>query len=201
MITSSSLSQPNLDSSSPSPTPPDPEVVPQRHRRSFTAEYRLRILKEADACTQPGEIGALLRREGLYSSHLVDWRRQREMGALQGLSSKRGRKPKHPAEAEVARLRERTAKLEAEPRRLHGSSPRHPSGAAPVRPLLDPPHAGRWAAAEREHSGGVSAALGSPLPACPTARIEPQSRRRVIQRSLRSRAATYLGQIRGPWHA
>ena len=114
MITSSSLSQPNLDSSSPSPTPPDPEVVPQRRRRSFTAEYRLRILKEADACIQPGEIGALLRREGLYSSHLVDWRRQREMGALQGLSPKRGPKPKHPAEAEVARLRERNAKLEAE---------------------------------------------------------------------------------------
>ena len=89
-------------------------MVPQRRRRSFTAEYRLRILKEADACTQPGEIGALLRREGLYSSHLVDWRRQRERGALQGLSSKRGPKPKHPAEAEVAQLRERNAKLEAE---------------------------------------------------------------------------------------
>jgi transposase len=111
---SSSSSQPNLTSSSVPPKVPDPEVIARPRRRSFTAEYRLRILKEADACTQPGEIGALLRREGLYSSHLVDWRRQREMGALQALGTKRGRKAKHPAETEVALLRERNVKLEAE---------------------------------------------------------------------------------------
>jgi transposase len=111
---SSSSSQPNLTSSFVPPKVSDPEVIARPRRRSFTAEYRLRILKEADACTQPGEIGALLRREGLYSSHLVDWRRQREMGALQALSTKRGRKAKHPAETEVALLRERNVKLEAE---------------------------------------------------------------------------------------
>jgi transposase len=73
---------------------PDPEVVPQAKRRRFSAKYKLRILEEADACRQPGEIGALLRREGLYSSYLTAWRRQRDQGQLDGLSpKKRGRKP------------------------------------------------------------------------------------------------------------
>jgi transposase-like protein len=73
---------------------PDPEVVPRAKRRRFNAEYKLRILEEADACSEPGEIGALLRREGLYSSHLTTWRRQRVQGQLEALSSKkRGRKP------------------------------------------------------------------------------------------------------------
>jgi len=72
---------------------PDPEVVPQAKRRQFTAEYKLRILKEADNCTEPGQVGALLRREGLYSSHLTTWRRQRAKGQFEGLSpKKRGRK-------------------------------------------------------------------------------------------------------------
>jgi transposase-like protein len=72
---------------------PDPEVVPQAKRRRFSAEYKLRILEEVDACSEPGEIGALLRREGLYSSHLTTWRRQRVQGQLAGLSPKRrGRK-------------------------------------------------------------------------------------------------------------
>jgi transposase len=72
---------------------PDPEVVPQAKRRRFSAEYKLRILEEVDACHEPGQIGALLRREGLYSSHLTTWRRQRAEGQLAGLSPKRrGRK-------------------------------------------------------------------------------------------------------------
>jgi len=84
---------------------PDPEVVPKAERRRFTAEYKLRILTEADACTKRGEIGALLRREGLYSSHLDKWREQRRSGALQALAPhKRGRKP-DPQAAENARLR------------------------------------------------------------------------------------------------
>src|SRR5216684_7995526 len=61
---------------------PDPEVAAKPQRRRFTAEYRLRILKQADACKKPGELGALLRREGLYSSHLITWRQQRARGAL-----------------------------------------------------------------------------------------------------------------------
>ncbi len=63
----------------------DPEVPEKALRRRFTAEYKLRVLQEADACSEPGEIGALLRREGLYSSHLVVWRRQRAEGTLEGL--------------------------------------------------------------------------------------------------------------------
>jgi transposase-like protein len=70
-------------------TAPDPEVPAKAQRRRFTAEYRLRILKRADACKRPGELGALLRREGLYSSHLANWRRQREQGALRDMRGRR----------------------------------------------------------------------------------------------------------------
>ena len=59
------------------PGPPDPEVPARHVRRRFTTAYKLEVLRKADACARPGEIGALLRREGLYSSHLVTWRRQR----------------------------------------------------------------------------------------------------------------------------
>ncbi len=72
---------------------PDPELVAQAKRRSFTAKYKARILAEADACTRPGEVGELLRREGLYTSHLTYWRKQRKDGALKELGKPRGRKP------------------------------------------------------------------------------------------------------------
>ena len=68
---------------------PDPELVEQAKRRSFTAEYKLEILAKADACTRPGEIGELLRREGLYTSHLTYWRKQRKDGALKELGAAR----------------------------------------------------------------------------------------------------------------
>ena len=71
-----------------------PEVVAKPTRRQFTAEYRLRILEEADRCTRPGEVGRLLRREGLYTSHLAAWRKARRSGSLQRLTpNKRGAKP------------------------------------------------------------------------------------------------------------
>ena len=89
------------------------EVPAKAKRRQFTAEYKLRIVREAAAAKTPGEIGALLRREGLYSSHLADWRRQRERGELAGLSAKRGRKPEP-----VNPLAKRVAELEREKRRL-----------------------------------------------------------------------------------
>jgi transposase len=93
---------------------PNPEVVVKAQRRQFTVEYKQRILQEADACTQRGEIGALLRREGLYSSHLDTWRRQRSRGARQGLApAKRGRKP-DPQAAEIARLQRETTRLKAQ---------------------------------------------------------------------------------------
>ena len=93
---------------------PDPEVLEKKPRRKFTAKYKLRILAEADACTQPGQMGALLRREGLYSSNLTTWRKQRAQGILQAMSpKKRGRKLKHKNP-----LAERVAQLEKENRRL-----------------------------------------------------------------------------------
>jgi transposase-like protein len=70
---------------------PDPEVVQKRRRRKFTAKYKLRILDEVEKCTQPGQIGSLLRREGLYSSNLTCWRKQRDEGILQGLTSEKER--------------------------------------------------------------------------------------------------------------
>ena len=76
---------PGAGASHARPTP-DPEVVAKPKRRKFTAQYRLRILEEAESCTQPGEVGRLLRREGLYSSHLTEWRRARREGSLQGLT-------------------------------------------------------------------------------------------------------------------
>jgi transposase-like protein len=93
---------------------PDPELVERPKRRRFTADYKLAIVREADACTRPGEIGALLRREGLYSSHLVEWRRARDAGALEALQRPRGRKPPSPLEAENAALRHRAERAEAE---------------------------------------------------------------------------------------
>ena len=82
------------------------EVVAKAQRRRFTAEYKRRIVREADRCTTAGAIGALLRREGLYSSHLITWRGQRERGELAGLSTKRGRKAKavNPLAKRVAEL-------------------------------------------------------------------------------------------------
>jgi transposase len=93
---------------------PDPELVEQAKRRSFTAEYKARILVEADACTQPGEIGELLRREGLYTSHLTYWRKQRKDGALKELGKPRGRKPVDRRDQEIASLRRRAERAEAE---------------------------------------------------------------------------------------
>jgi transposase len=93
---------------------PDSELVEGLKRRRFTAEYKLAILREADACTQPGEVGALLRREGLYSSLLSEWRKQRDTGSLQALSRPRGRKPADPRDAQIAGLRRRAERAEAE---------------------------------------------------------------------------------------
>jgi transposase len=98
----------------PAQTRPDPEVVADAKRRTFTAEYKQRILEEADAAAaQPGAIGALLRREGLYSSHLVTWRRERQDAVLKGLTPhKRGPKSKrNPQEDEMQKLRRENQRL------------------------------------------------------------------------------------------
>ena len=96
---------------------PDPEVVAKPTRRQFTAEYRLRIVEEAERCTRPGEVGRLLRREGLYSSHLTAWRKARRNGSLQGLRpKKRGAKPgeSNALSSKVRQLEAKVVRLEKE---------------------------------------------------------------------------------------
>jgi transposase len=96
------------------PDLPDPEVVPVAQRRRFTAEQKLRILEEADACTEPGEVGALLRREGIYSSYLTKWRRARDRGQL----SVAGGQRRGPKPSSDAALRRELAKLQQEKKQL-----------------------------------------------------------------------------------
>ena len=106
------------------PVPPrsPTEVTSKAKRRLFTADFKRKVLQEADACTESGQIGALLRREGLYSSHLTTWRQARERGELEGLApKKRGPKAQEPnplarelaaKEREIARLKAENAKLQ-----------------------------------------------------------------------------------------
>src|SRR6266508_4405808 len=99
---------------------PDPEVHAVAKRRQFSAAYKLAVLEEADRCSSPGAIGALLRREALYSSHLTVWRREREAGALAALGARRGRKAKLTAEQRrIAELQSRCAQLERELSQAH----------------------------------------------------------------------------------
>ena len=96
--------------------PPEVEVLAKAIRRRFTAEYKRQILREADARTAPGAIGALLRREGLYSSHLTTWRAQRERGELTGLTPKKrgpAPKPQNPLAAKVAALERAVSREQA----------------------------------------------------------------------------------------
>jgi transposase len=92
---------------------PDPEVPERARRRTFTAKYKLEILAAYDAAAE-GEKGALLRREGLYSSHIVAWRRAREAGALAALAAPRGRKRRDPQQEKIARLEAEKQRLEQE---------------------------------------------------------------------------------------
>jgi transposase-like protein len=94
---------------------PDPELVERPKRRRFSAEYKLRIVREADGCSRPGEVGELLRREGLYSSLLTEWRRARDSGALEALAPKRrGPARPGPEQVELAVLRRRLERSEAD---------------------------------------------------------------------------------------
>jgi transposase-like protein len=105
------------------PAGPSTEVSAKAKRRSFTAKYKLRIVLEADACEKSGEVAALLRREGLYSSHLTEWRAARKRGALEGLGpKKRGPKARErderderiaSQEKEISKLRARAEHAEA----------------------------------------------------------------------------------------
>ncbi len=97
-------------------TPPDPEVLDRAKRRRFTAEYKRKILKQADACTRSGELGALLRREGVYSSSLNSWRAARDRGEIEGLMpKKRGPKttPPDPRDKRILELEREAKKYKA----------------------------------------------------------------------------------------
>ena len=99
------------------------EVVAKAERRRFTGEYKLRVLHEADRCKQPGEIGALLRREGLYWSNLITWRKQRQSGELAGLRGKRRgskRREKNPLVNRVGELEQENARLKRRAERAEG---------------------------------------------------------------------------------
>jgi transposase len=105
------------------PVPPrsPTEVTSKAKRRRFTAEYKRKVLQEAEACTESGQVGALLRREGLYSSHLTTWRQARERGELEGLApQKRGPKAQepNPLAKELAAERREVARLKAENAKL-----------------------------------------------------------------------------------
>lgn len=91
----------------------NPEVTDKPKRRRYTAEYKRAILQEVDRCTKKGEIGALLRREGLYSTHLTDWRREREAGVLAGLGARRrGPKAKRdPRDQQIGKLQKENDRL------------------------------------------------------------------------------------------
>lgn len=93
----------------------DPEVSARAVRRQYSAKYKLKILKKVDGCKGPGQIGEILRREGLYSSHLTTWRRQRDEGTLEGLKpKKRGRKgsEKNPLETELKKVKRENERLQ-----------------------------------------------------------------------------------------
>ena len=100
---------------------PDPEVLAKPKRRRFSAAYKLRVLAEAEQCSKPGELGRLLRREGLYSSHLAAWRKAAHNGSLAALSKKRGRKPvtavSKRAKGTIRKLERENARLREELRK------------------------------------------------------------------------------------
>ena len=112
-IASSSPAGKTAHTEPPPPSRPNPEVVADAQRRTFTVAHKQRILAEADATTQFGGIGALLRREGLYSSHLAKWRKERLSGAIRGLTPHtRGPKPKNsPQDVELPKLRRENVRL------------------------------------------------------------------------------------------
>ena len=115
----------------------DPEVVAKPTRRQFTAQYRLRILEESERGAESGHVGRLLRREGLYSSHLSAWRKARREGSLQGLSSKtRGAKPakRNPLDAKVRELEAKVARLEKELATAHTILEVQGNASRPPRP-------------------------------------------------------------------
>ena len=95
-------------------TDADPEVVPRAKRRQFSAQEKQRIIEEADACSEPGQIGGLLRREGIYASYLSDWRRELQAGQKQGLAAKKRGRPGDEQGRELSQLCRENEQLKAQ---------------------------------------------------------------------------------------
>jgi len=110
-VTTTTVPLPGRSPVPAAPAHPDPEVVARATRRTFTAAYKLRILEAAAACQDTKEVGALLRREGLYASHLSKWRQHYAHGGAEALVVPRGRKPTDPTSAELVRLQQENARL------------------------------------------------------------------------------------------
>jgi transposase-like protein len=120
------------------PTPPT-EVPERARRRTFTAEYKRRILREADGAKNPGDVSAMLRREGLYTSHLTDWRKARERGDLAGATKPRGPAPRPAPDARdrrIAELERENAKLDKRARRAEAMLALQKKVAAPARGVV-----------------------------------------------------------------
>ena len=125
-------------------------MVERPRRRRFSAEYKLRVLREVDACERrPGEIGALLRREGLYWSLLTEWRRARETGALQALGRPRGRRPSDPRDAQIVALERRAERAEAELEKARRVIELQGNVSALLGELLEPRGATEFGSTER----------------------------------------------------
>src|SRR5215207_4078404 len=164
---------------------PDPELVERAKRRTFTAKYKLEVLARADACTAPGEIGELLRREGLYTSHLTYWRKQRKDGALKELGRPRGASRPTAATASwpscavapsarrpsLRRPRRSSRSRETSQRSWSRCSVPRAGRGAPSDDLRDR----RRAHADHRHQAGVPGAgrrAGDDLPSPPAARAQ-----------------------------
>src|SRR5215217_622564 len=183
----------------------DPAARPRRRR--FSPEYKLAILAEYDRLTEPGDKGALLRREGLYTSHIVEWRRARDAGALSGLAAQAHRPRRTPEQVELERVRRRNQRLEPSwpaprPRwrswekhtRSWSSSPR--ARTASRGPAGDRRHVGRVGGPGADQAGVGTArrAPREPVPASPGRGTDPPSAAGSAQRAHPSRAAATVGR-------
>ena len=128
---------------------PDPELVERPTRRRYSAEYKLHVVEEADRCSKPGEIGALVRRERIHSSMLTKWRRQRDEGALGALGRSRGRSKPDPLQVENEQLRRRAEKAEAELEKARKVMEVQGNVSALLEALLEPRSAGEDESTEK----------------------------------------------------
>src|SRR3954470_19043672 len=173
---------------------PDPELVERARRRRFTAEYKLQILQQAEACTRPGEIGALLRREGLYTSHLTAWRKQREQGTLAALGRPRGRPKGDGRAAELAALRRRAERAEAELAKARRVIEVQGNVSALLGELLEPRGATR--STERCSSRPSNSSRRSSGPGRRAGRWERRRRRSIADGGHRRRGHSGHGRCR-----